>query len=341
MQALLSELAEIAGAKYLGDSDCVIETVNTLSEAQQGDITFFSNERYRKELQQTKASAVILSQSFVEDCPVANIIISDNPYLSYALIAQYLSKDLTRLPASIHPTAVIDDTASINPAAAVGALAVIGKNVQIEAGASIGAGSIIGDDCVIGRDSILAANVTLYAGVRLGQRCLLHSGAVLGGDGFGFANDNGSWVKVPQTGGVVLGNDVEVGVNTAIDRGAIHDTVIGDGVKLDNLIQVAHNVSIGENTAIAGCTAIAGSTAIGRNCTIGGHSGIVGHLNIADNVHISAMTIVTKSITEAGHLTGNIPAMPHSEWTRNMVRLRQLDDLNKRIKALEEKLNDQ
>ena len=341
MQALLSELAEIAGAKYKGDSDCLIESVNTLSEAKQGDITFLSNERYRKELQQTKASAVILNESFIEDCPVGNMIISDNPYLSYALIAQHLSSDFKRLPASIHPKAVIDETANIDPTAGIGALAVLGKNVRIEAGVSIGAGSIVGDNCIIGRDSILAANVTLYAGVKLGQRCLLHSGAVLGGDGFGFANDNGNWVKIPQTGGVILGDDVEVGVNTAIDRGAIHDTVIGDGVKLDNLIQVAHNVSIGENTAIAGCTAIAGSTTIGRNCTIGGHSGIVGHLNIADNVHISAMTIVTKSITEPGHLTGNIPAMPHGEWTRNMVRLRQLDDLNKRIKALEEKLNDQ
>ncbi len=341
MKALLSELAEVAGARLEGDAECVIQAVNTLSDARQGDIAFLTNERYRKELSSTRASAVILKEAFVDDCPVNNKIISDNPYLSYALIAKHLAPDMHRVPDGIHPTAIIDKTASIAADACIGALVVVGENVKINANVSIGSGSVIGDNCILGKDSLIAANVTLYAGVTIGERCLIHSGAVLGGDGFGFANDHGNWVKIPQTGGVVLGNNVEVGVNTAIDRGAIHDTVIEDGVKLDNLIQIGHNVHLGKNTAIAASAAIAGSTKIGGGCTIGGVTGIAGHLNITDNVHISGKTAVIKSISEAGHYTGTFPAMPHQLWAKNMVRLRQLDELNKRINALEKKMNEQ
>lgn len=341
MQALLSELAEVAGARFEGDAECVIQAVNTLSDARQGDIAFLTNERYRKELCSTRASAVILQESFVDDCPVNNKIISDNPYLSYALIAQHLAPDMLRVREGIHPTAVIDKSASIAADARIGVLVVIGENVKIDANVSIGAGTVIGDNCILGKDSVIAANATFYAGVKIGERCLIHSGAVLGGDGFGFANDRGNWVKIPQTGRVVLGNDVEVGVNTAIDRGAINNTVIDDGVKLDNLIQIAHNVHLGKNTAIAASAAIAGSTTIGQGCTIGGLAGIVGHLNIADNVHISGMTAVTKSISEPGHFTSTVPFMPHNQWAKNMVRLKQLDEMNKRIKALEKKLNEQ
>lgn len=341
MQAILSELAEIAGARFEGDGDCIIRSVNTLSDAGQGDISFLTSERYRADLQKTRAEAVILDESFVSDCPVENKIISDNPYLCYALIAQHLSGDKHRVSPGIHETAVISDTARIASTAAIGALVVLGKNVIIDDDVSIGAGTIIGDDCVIGQDSVLTARVTLYANSRIGKRCLIHSGAVIGGDGFGFANDKGRWVKIPQTGSVIIGNDVEVGVNTAIDCGAINDTVIEDGVKLDNQIQIAHNVRLGRNTAIAGGAGIAGSTIIGQGCTIGGQSGIVGHINIADHVHVSGSTVVTKSLSEAGLYTGTVPAMPHKVWTKNMVRLKQLDELSKRIKILEKKLNGQ
>ena len=341
MKALLSKLAEIAGARFEGDADCVIHAVNTLSGAGPGDITFLTNERYRKDLHCSGASAVILKEDYVNDCPVNNKIISDNPYLAYALIAQHLAPDTYRVQEGIHHTAVIDKTASIATDVCIGPLVVIGQNVQIDSNVSIGAGTVIGDNCILGAGSVIAANVTLNAAVKMGKNCLINSGAVLGGDGFGFANDHGNWVKIPQTGGVVLGNNVEVGANTAIDRGAIHDTVIEDGVKLDNLIQIAHNVHVGKNTAIAASTAIAGSTRIGQGCTIGGDSGIVGHLNITDNVHISGKTAVTKSITEAGHYTGTFPAMPHNQWAKNMVRLKQLDEMNKRIKVLEKKLKEQ
>ena len=341
MQARLSELSEISGANFEGDGECIIHAVNTLSNASEGDIAFFSNPKYRTELQATKASAVILKPAFVKDCPVKNRIITDNPYLCFALIAQHIYEDDQTPAPGIHPAAVIDESATISDSAFIGATAVIGKNARIADNAVIGAGTVIGDNCVIGRDCILKANVSLYPGTRLGKRCLIHSGAVLGADGFGFAQDKGRWIKIPQTGKVILGNDVEVGANTTIDCGAINDTVIADGVKLDNLIQVAHNVSLGKNTAIAGMTAIAGSTSIGQQCTIGGCSGIVGHLDIADNVHISAMTIVTKSIHEPGKYTGNFPAMPHNLWAKNMVQLKKLDELSQRVKLLEEKLQEQ
>lgn len=341
MQAILSELAEIAGARFEGDGDCIIRSVNTLSDAGQGDISFLTNERYKAELQKTKAEAVILDEPFISDCPVENKIISDNPYLCYALIAQYLSDDKHRVSPGVHETAVISESVSIAPTAAIGPLVVLGDNVIIHEGVSIGAGTTIGDNCIIGQDSVLTARVTLYANTRIGKRCLIHSGAVVGGDGFGFANDKGRWVKIPQTGRVVIGDDVEIGVNTAIDCGAINDTVIEDGVKLDNQIQIAHNVRLGRNTAIAGGTGIAGSTTIGEGCTIGGNSGIVGHVNIADNIHVSAMTIVSRSLSEPGQYTGNVPAMPHKVWAKNMVRLKQLDELSKRIKNLEKKLEEQ
>ncbi len=242
MQARLSELSEIAGATFEGDGDCIIHAVNTLSNASTGDIAFLSNQKYRTELQTTKASAVILKPAFVNECPVDNRIITDNPYLCFALIAQHIYSN-EKPPPGIHPAAVVEQSAKIAESAYIGASAVIGKNARIADNVIVEAGTVIGDDCVIDEDCILKANVSLYPGTRLGKRCLIHSGAVLGADGFGFAQDKGRWIKIPQTGKVVLGNDVEVGANTAIDCGAIDDTVIADGVKLDNLIQIAHNVS--------------------------------------------------------------------------------------------------
>ncbi|MGD2118382.1 MAG: UDP-3-O-(3-hydroxymyristoyl)glucosamine N-acyltransferase [Chromatiales bacterium] len=339
MQIKLSDLAEQAGASWLGDGECLIHAVNTLTEACEGDITFLTNSYYRKHLATTSASAVILSTDLVDSCPLANMIVSDNPYLAFARIASLLDDSIRQSP-GIHDSAVIESDASIDASASIGALVYIGpacrigKNVVIQPGAVLQAGCVVDDETLIG------ANVTLCREVKIGKRCFVQAGAVIGGDGFGFAKDGNHWIKIPQSGSVIIGDDVEVGVNTAIDRGAIQDTVISNGVKLDNLIQVAHNVHIGENTAIAGQTAIAGSTTIGRNCTIGGCSGIVGHIELGDNVHVSAMTKVTKSIHEPGQYTGHIAAMPHQQWSRNMVRFRQLDELARKIQKLEKKLED-
>jgi len=229
----------------------------------------------------------------------------------------------------------VSDNALLGKDVFIGANAVIGENCKLADGVHIGAGCVVGDGCEIGESSELSANVTLADNIVIGSHCLLHSGAVIGGDGFGFANDKGQWIKVPQSGRVVIGNHVEIGANTAIDRGAINDTVIHDGVKLDNLIQVAHNVNIGKNTAIAGATAIAGSTRIGENCTIAGGCGIVGHIDIENNSHVSAMTLVSKSVKSGEHVTGSLPAMPHKQWQKNLSRLKKLDELTRKIKKLE------
>ena len=340
MGALLSVLADVAGAVFEGNGNCVIQAVNSLADAKEGDISFLTNERYRAALEKTKASAVILKPEHVSHCPLANRIISSNPYLCYALIAQHLARDADPFVAGMHPSAIIDESADVATEVQIDAHVVIGKHVQIAEGVKIGAGTVIGDNCIIGKDTRLMARVTLYHETIVGERCLIHSGAVLGSDGFGFANDKGEWIKIPQTGRAVIGDDVEIGANTAVDRGAIQDTVIENGVKLDNLIQVAHNVSVGK-TAIAGKTGIAGSATIGEGCTIGGGAVVLGHLELKDNVHVSAMTLVTKTLAEPGQYTGNIPAMPHKLWAKNTVYLKKLDELAKKIKKLEKQLDGQ
>ena len=333
----LSDLARQLNARLIGDADFVVSSINTLADAVAGEISFLSNERYQKQLTETAASAVILHQKFAENCPVSNMLIVENPYLAFARAAQLFHQP-QKPPKGVHETAVIDVSASIADSASIGALCIIEAGAVIKDDVIIEAGAVVGKNAVIGKFSHLAANVTIAHAVKIGERCFIQSGAVIGSDGFGFASDGGTWVKIPQTGTVIVGNDVEVGANTTVDRGALGDTVIEDGVILDNQIQVAHNVRIGKHTAIAGGTAIAGSTTVGSCCTIGGLSGIVGHLTIADHVHISSMTEVTKSITKSGHYTGNVPAMKHSDWSKNMARLRQLNELNERVKLLEEKI---
>ena len=339
MQLKLSQLAEQAGADWRGDGECLIHAVNTLTEAGAGEISFLSNSHYRKYLSTTAASAVILSTEQADSCPLANMLVTDNPYLVFARVARLLQDEPVAAP-GVHQSAVIEADAVIHPSASIAALVYIGSACRIGKNVSIQPGAVIQKNCVIDDDTQIAANVTLYQGVRIGKRCLLQAGAVIGGDGFGFAKDGERWVKIPQSGNVIIGDDVEVGVNTAIDRGAIQNTVIHNGVKLDNLIQVAHNVQIGANTAIAGQTAIAGSSTIGSNCTIGGCSGIVGHIELGDNVHISAMTKVTKSISKPGLYTGHVAAMPHQQWSKNMALFKQLDELARKIKQLEQKLED-
>ncbi|MES9839613.1 MAG: UDP-3-O-(3-hydroxymyristoyl)glucosamine N-acyltransferase [Candidatus Thiodiazotropha endolucinida] len=335
----LGDLADAVGAKLLGDPETMIRGVGTLQSAQSGEISFLSNPAYRKYLSATQASAVILYEKDAADCPTSALV-SDNPYLAYARVATKLFPRKTITP-GIDATAVVGRSSSIDSSAWIGPCVVIGEGVTVESGVCIGPGCVVEDNCRIGADSRLVANVTLCHDTRLGQRCLIHPGAVLGADGFGLANDEGHWVKVPQLGRVRVGDDVEIGANTTIDRGALEDTILHDGVKLDNLIQIAHNVEIGRNTAMAGCSAVAGSTKIGSHCTIGGQTGLVGHLTIGDNVHFSAATLATRSFIEPGYYSGNLPAMENGAWKRVIARLRNLESMAKEMKFLKKNLNNQ
>jgi UDP-3-O-[3-hydroxymyristoyl] glucosamine N-acyltransferase len=333
---MLGALADAVGAKLLGDPETMITGVATLQHAQAGEISFLANPSYRRYLSTTNASAVILSEKDASACPTS-VLVSENPYLAYARVATKLFPGKDFLP-GIDETAVIGESSSIDPNAWIGPRVVIGEGATVEAGVYVGPGCVVEDNCAIGAGSRLVANVTLCRDTRLGQRCLIHPGAVLGADGFGLANDQGRWIKVPQLGRVWVGDDVEIGANTTIDRGALEDTVLHDGVKLDNLIQIAHNVEIGRNTAMAGCSAVAGSTKIGNDCTIGGQTGLVGHLTIGDNVHFSAATLVTRSFTKAGYYSGNLPAMENGAWKRMVARLRNLESMAKQMKNLKKNI---
>ncbi|MET0067997.1 MAG: UDP-3-O-(3-hydroxymyristoyl)glucosamine N-acyltransferase [Candidatus Thiodiazotropha sp.] len=328
----LGALAETLGVELHGDPDIRVDGVGTLQGARPGQLSFLSNTKYSRYLGSTQASAVILSKDTAEDCPAA-LLLSENPYLSYARAAALLSPAPVIEP-GVHPSAVIAESARIDPSASIGACSVIGERVSLAAGVVIGPGCVVEADCEIGEASRLVARVTLCHATRIGQRCLIHPGAVLGADGFGLANDQGRWVKVPQLGRVWLGDDVEIGANTTVDRGALEDTILHDGVKLDNLIMIAHNVEVGENTAMAGCTGIAGSTKIGRNCTLGGQVGLAGHLTIGDNVHFSGATLVTRSFPDPGYYSGNLPAMENGAWRRLIARLRHLDEMAKDLKLI-------
>lgn len=338
MSRRLGELAEITGAELRGDSDLPISGVATLANAGDGQIAFLANPKYRSQLASSKASAVILDPESAAEWNGAALV-TPNPYLAYARVAGEFDKRPRARP-GIGAGAVVDPGARVAESASIAANAVIGANVVIGENVEIAANCVIGDDCELGAGTRLAANVTLYHGVRIGADCLLHSGAVVGADGFGQApTADGEWTKVPQLGGVQIGDGVEIGANTTVDRGALEDTVIEDGVKLDNQIQVAHNVRIGAHTAIAGATAIAGSTVIGRHCMIAGGVGIAGHLEIADGVTILAMTLVTHSIGKKGVYAGSHPIDDVKSWRRNSARLRKLDELARRVQALEKQLD--
>ena len=336
MALTLDELARLSGAELRGESSRLIERVATLDEAGEGAISFLANRRYKSQLKTTGASAVILAEEDVADCPV-DCLVSDNPYLAHARVMSVLYPD----PAGgggIHSSAVVDPSARIDDSASIAANCYIGADVVVEAGVVIGPGCVVLDNTVIGEGSRLIASVTLCSDTQLGQRCLVHPGAVIGGDGFGLANDEGAWVKVPQIGRAVLGDDVEIGSCSSVDRGAIGDTRLADGVKIDSQVHVAHNVQIGEHTALAGCSAIAGSSKVGAFCTIAGGAGITGHVELADHVHVSGVTSVTRSIKEPGLYTGTVPAMEHGVWLKNFARLRHLDDMVRRVKQLEREL---
>ncbi|MEO6976209.1 MAG: UDP-3-O-(3-hydroxymyristoyl)glucosamine N-acyltransferase [Gallionella sp.] len=332
----LTEIAARLGGRLLGRAETCVSRVGTLETAQPDQISFLTNSKYRAQLASTKAGAVILGEADADATALPRII-SDNPYAYFAKVSALLNP-LPEAKPGIHPTAVIGAGAKIDATASIAATAVIG------AGATIGSFSVIGEGCYIGENTVVGNHARLYPRVVVYHDCLIgdnliaHSGVVIGADGFGIAMDEGRWVKIPQIGRVVIGNDVEIGANTTIDRGALDDTVIEDGVKLDNQIQIAHNVRIGAHTAIAGCVGIAGSTTIGRHCRIGGSAGILGHLQIADRVEIAAFTLIGKSIREAGSYAAIFPFAKVEDWRKNTVHLRHLDDLVKRVKTLEQQI---
>ena len=311
----LAELAERTGSRIEGDPGVLINRVATLKSASDGAIAFLSNQKYRADVECSGAVALIVSEENVSLTSRPRLV-NDNPYACFARVAALLDARASQA-IGIHPTAVLDPSASVG------------------AGVSIGAHSVIGAGVEIGEAALLYPNVTVYPGVKIGRNAIVHAGAVIGSDGFGFAADAGEWVKIPQTGSVLIGDSVEIGAGTTIDCGALDDTVIEDGVKLDNQIQIGHNVRIGAHTAIAGCVGIAGSALIGRHCTIGGGAIILGHLSIADNVHITAGSLVTKSITVPGTWGASLPAMENRRWLRNAAQLRHLETLDARVRVLE------
>lgn len=311
----LDELARRTGGRIVGDGTILIGRTATLSSADATAITFFANRKYRSEVEQTGAAAVIVApvDSGLTSKPR---LVHDNPYACFAAVAHLLDGS-ARQPVGIDRSAVIASSAQIAPGASIGA------HVSVGAGASIGANALI------------YPNVTIYPGTVIGANTTIHAGAVIGSDGFGFAADQGRWTKVPQTGRVVIGNDVEIGAGTTIDRGALDDTVIEDGVKLDNQIQIGHNVRIGAHTAMAGCVGVAGSSVIGAHCTFGGGAIVLGHVTIVDHVHVTAGSLVTKSIDTAGRYGASLPATANREWLKNAAHLRHLDTMEARIRALE------
>lgn len=332
----LAELARHVGAELRGPAELPISGLAALQEAGPQQLTFLANAQYRKHLAGTQAGAVLLTPADAEGYAGAALVLG-NPYLAFAQLSHLFDRKPVAVP-GIHPTAQVADDALVDPSASVGPGVVIESGARIGARVALGAHCVIGARSVIGDDGWLAPRVTLYHDVRIGQRVVIQSGAVLGGEGFGFANDKGVWVKIAQIGGVTVGDDVEIGANTTIDRGALADTVIGNGVKLDNQIMIAHNVQIGDHTAMAGCCGISGSTKIGRHCMIAGGVGMVGHIEVCDNVFVTGMTMVTRSITEPGAYSSGTAMQPAAEWRKSAARLRQLDDMAKRLQLLEKRL---
>lgn len=337
----LAEIAEKIGAQLvieeaINDKSAAVTGIGTLEEASEGQVAFLANPSYRKQLAATQAAAVIIHPDMQDECPVPALVMA-NPYMGFAKLSQVFD-NLPKQAAGIHRSAVIADSAQLADGVSIGANAVIGEHVQIAAGSRIGPGCVIGDHSIIGEQCLLHANVTIYHDVVIGQSCILHSGCVIGADGFGFAPNAGKWEKIAQLGGVRIGDRVEIGANTTVDRGALGDTQIGNDVILDDQIMIAHNVVIGDGCAMAATSGIAGSTTLGKNCTIAGGVGISGHLELTDGVHITAMTLVSKSITQPGAYSSGTAMMPAADWRKSATRFRQLDDMARRLKKLEKNL---
>ncbi|HDS1698800.1 MULTISPECIES: UDP-3-O-(3-hydroxymyristoyl)glucosamine N-acyltransferase [Pseudomonas] len=333
----LGQLAEALGATLKGPETLQITGLATLQEAGPGQLSFLANPQYRKFLDDSQAAAVLLKAADADGFAGNALIVAD-PYLAYARIS-HLFDPKPKAVAGVHPSAVVAEDAQVDASASIGPFAVIESGARIAANVTVGAHCVVGARCVIGEGGWLAPRVTLYHDVTIGKRVVIQSGAVIGGEGFGFANEKGVWRKIAQIGGVTIGDDVEIGVNTAVDRGALSDTRIADGVKLDNQIQIAHNVQIGEHTAMAACVGISGSTRIGKHCTIAGGVGMVGHIDVCDNVFVSGMTMVTRSITEPGAYSSGTAMQPLADWRKSAARIRHLDDMAKRLQQLEKRVD--
>ena len=334
----LSELAERFDLSLHGDGARLIDGVGTLAGAAPSQLTFLSNTKYTGQLTATRAGVVLLREENLADCPTAALIAKD-PYIAYARIATLFER-LPAAPPGIHPSAVVAAGARISSSASIGPCCVIEDGAVIADGAVLGPHCVIGMDCTVGAQSRLVARVTLVTRVTLGKRVLVHPGAVIGSDGFGLAFDpgafdHGGWIKLPQLGGVRIGDDCEIGANATIDRGALDDTVLEEDVRLDNQIQIAHNVYVGAHTAMAGCAAVAGSARIGRYCMIGGNAGVLGHLELADRVTITAKSLVTHSIREPGEYSSGVPLQDNRQWRKNAARFKHLDEYARRLSALE------
>ena len=330
----LGDIVSRLGGELRGDAQRRVSCVGALDSAGADALSFLANPRYRNRLAETHAGCVILGAQDAEACPVPVIVAAD-PYVYYARAAALLA-DVHLMRAGVHPDASVDAAAEIHPGAWIGACAVVAAQARVSDGAFVGPGCVLGEGVEIGERSRLVANVTVLARAHIGSDCLLHPGVVIGADGFGIAWDGERWLKVPQLGGVRIGNQVEIGANTAIDCGAIGDTVIEDGVKLDNLIQIGHNVHIGAHTVMAGCTGVSGSATIGARCQIGGQVGIAGHISIADDTVITGKSVVNHSIHEpGGRYSGALPMEESRSWRRNSARFRSLDEFARRLKRLE------
>jgi UDP-3-O-[3-hydroxymyristoyl] glucosamine N-acyltransferase len=336
MPANLAELADRFDCELRGDADRVVKTVGTLSGAGESAITFLANPLYRGQLIDTNAAAVVIEERYVADCPAAALL-TPSPYATYARIARFLHPAAAPEP-GIHPSAIVAGDAVVPKSAQVCAQAVIGPASELGESVVVGPGCVVGATVSIGADTRMLARVTVLDRVVIGERCVLHPGVVVGSDGFGFAQDSGSWLKVPQLGTVVIGNDVDIGANTTIDRGTIEDTIVEDGVILDNMIQISHNVRVGAHTAMAALSGIAGSTKIGERCMIDGAVVIVGHISLCNDVMVTFRSTVTRSITTPGTYSGGLPADEASRWRRNAARFRNLDKLARRQSTLERRL---
>ena len=333
MECTLEQLATLVDGELIGEPGALVSQVATIKNAAAGQICFLSSKPLRKYLPETKATAVILTQDDLANCKT-NAIVVETPVLAYIKVAKKLHNKQVSKP-FIHPTAVIDPEATLHKSVSVGAYSVIGAGVQIAKGSKIGCHCLLDDNVTLQEDVCLHNNVTVLAASQIGARTALFTGVVIGSDGFGHANDNGHWVKIPQLGSVKIGCDVEIGANSTVDCGAIEDTVIGNGVRLDNLVQIGHNVQIGNHTAIAAMTAVAGSTIIGQYCMIGGKVAISGHINIADHVSLTGRTTVLQSIKKPGVYSSCAPLVENSKWHKNYMQMKKMDELAKRVKQLE------
>jgi UDP-3-O-[3-hydroxymyristoyl] glucosamine N-acyltransferase len=337
IEVRLGDLVALLGGELLGPPDRLIRRIAPLDAADPGCISFLANPKYKAQLQTTQAGCVIVSPKVRDELlPGTAAIVTDDPYLYFALLTQWWARQVRPAPAvGIHPSAVVDASAVIGQGVSIGPLVVVEAGACIGDGVVIGPHTVIGAGAHIGAGSRLAAHVTIGFDCVIGERCLFHSGVVVGADGFGFAPVQGRYEKIEQLGAVRIGNDVEIGANTCVDRGALGDTVLEDGVKLDNLVQIAHNVKVGAHTAMAGCVGVAGSTTFGKHCTVGGGGMVLGHLTLADHVNISAATVVSRSIRKPGHYTGFFPLDDNASWEKNAATLKNLHALRDRLRAIE------